>query len=494
MNSLSTASSLWSSLGLPEEYLRHHLKLLGNPAIAVNSSFKIADAAQTSVGLSALAAAYFHHLRTGVEQDVTVNARHAILEFNSQKFYSIEGKPAGPEDDPIMGLYTTKGDGYVRLHTNFPHHRKGLLDILKIEDTPEVTRDQVQEALLKWTALDFENAAQAKHMCAFAMRSFEEWDFTPQAKALLDTPPLSIRKITDAPKRVTSDTSLKHPLEGINVLDLSRVLAGPVAGRTLAAHGANVLLVTSPDLPALPKLDADTSRGKRTTQLDLTSEGGLEKLRELATEADVFLQAYRPGALEKKGFGVQDIARMNGNRGRGVICANLCAWGWEGPWKDKRGFDSLVQTASGLNVAEAEAYAKYTGTKKVPLSPKPFPLQALDFAAGYLLAFGINAALSRTMTEGGSWEVRVSLAAIGQWVRSLGRINPEDAFGQGLPLPRGSSAEEIQTLSALWKTQGGGTMTALRHPAVMSKTPVREGREGEPSAPIVLNAHRAAWL
>ncbi|KAG7088677.1 hypothetical protein E1B28_012648 [Marasmius oreades] len=268
-----------------------------------------------------------------------------------------------------MGIYRTKGDGYVRLHTNFPHHRKGLLDILKIEDTPAVTRDQVQEALLQWTALDFENAAQEKGICAFAMRSFQEWDSTPQAKALLNTPPLYIRKIADVPvpERMTSD--FKHPLEGIKVLDLSRVLAGPVGGRILAAHGADVLLVTSPNLPPLPALDADTSRGKRTTQLDLTSKDGLEKLRELAGEADVFLQAYRPGALENKGFGVQDIVQLTKNRGRGVICANLCAWGWEGPWKDRRGFDSLVQTASGLNIAEAEAYAKYTGTEDIPLSP-----------------------------------------------------------------------------------------------------------------------------
>ncbi|KAG7088676.1 hypothetical protein E1B28_012648 [Marasmius oreades] len=369
MDSPLLASDLWSSLVLPEEYLGKHLKLLGNPDKAVNSSFKIADAAQTTVGLSALAAAYLHYLRTGVEQDVTVDARHAILEFQSHAFYTIDGKPPGPPSDPIMGIYRTKGDGYVRLHTNFPHHRKGLLDILKIEDTPAVTRDQVQEALLQWTALDFENAAQEKGICAFAMRSFQEWDSTPQAKALLNTPPLYIRKIADVPvpERMTSD--FKHPLEGIKVLDLSRVLAGPVGGRILAAHGADVLLVTSPNLPPLPALDADTSRGKRTTQLDLTSKDGLEKLRELAGEADVFLQAYRPGALENKGFGVQDIVQLTKNRGRGVICANLCAWGWEGPWKDRRGFDSLVQTASGLNIAEAEAYAKYTGTEDIPLSP-----------------------------------------------------------------------------------------------------------------------------
>ncbi|KAJ8080922.1 hypothetical protein PM082_017757 [Marasmius tenuissimus] len=493
----SSTSTIWSSVGLPEEYLRH-LKLTGNTEEAANSSFRIGEAAQTTIGLSALSAAYFHQLRTGEEQDVNVDARHAVLEFNGHKYYTVNGEPYGRDFDPLMGLYKTKGNGYVRLHTNFPHHRRGLLQILGIEVTPEVTKEQVQNVLLQWDAFEFEKVAGEKGMCAFAMRSFEEWDATPQAKALRGVPPVYIRKIADAPKRRVPNNAkdpFKHPLEGMRVLDLSRVLAGPVAGRTLAAHGADVLLVTSPNLPALPMLDADTSRGKRTVRLDLTTTEGTEKLKGLAGDADVFLQAYRPGALKNKGFGVEEVARMKGDREHGIVCANLCAWGWEGPWKDRRGFDSLVQTASGLNVAEAEAYAQFTGARESPSSPKPFPVQALDYSAGYLLAFGINAALCKTITDGGSWEVNVSLAAVGQWLRSLGRTDPKNAFGRGLPLPNDTTAEEIQTLSVNWR--GGRDLTedvrALKHPAVLSKTPVRQGREGEPGAPIVLDAHEPNW-
>ena len=193
-------------------------------------------------------------------------------------------------------------------------------------------------------------------MCATAQRSFAEWDQHPQGRALGGTPPVTLIKIGDAPKRGVSG-NYSHPLDGIRVLDLSRILAGPVCGRTLAgesldyhtyvsrreqvtrpplshvAHGADVLLVTSPNLPSLPLIDIDTSRGKRTTQLDLTLPSDRETLSTLVKDADVFLQAYRPGGLSAKGFGPADLAKLQ----PGIVYASLTAWGWEGPWKDRRG-------------------------------------------------------------------------------------------------------------------------------------------------------------
>ncbi|KAF5351563.1 hypothetical protein D9758_007210 [Tetrapyrgos nigripes] len=501
---LATAHLLWTTASLPEEYLGR-LRLTPHPDCTVNSSFKLAEAAQTSIGLSALSAALFHDLRTGVKQDVSVDARLAVLEFRSESFYTLDRKAPGPIWDQIAGLYKTK-DGRVRIHTNFPHHRHGILDLLKIPNTPAVTKAQVQDALLQWTSQDFERQAGEARMCAFALRSFEEWDQHPHAQALVGTPPVVIKRIGDAPRRQIEEgvQPSKHALEGIRVLDLSRVLAGPVAGRTLAAHGADDLLVTSPLLPALPDLDVDTSRGKRTTQLDLTHTEDSEKLKSLARDADVFLQAYRPGALEVKGFGVDELMKMEGKRKHGIVCANLCAWGWDGPWKDRRGFDSLVQTSTGFNVAEGQAYSAYLASigQAADPEPRPFPMQALDHTAGYLLAFGINAALCKTITEGGSWEVQVSLAAVGQWIRSLGKVSPEEAFGKGKPLPSSSfpQHEEIQRLSVDWPQSNqlhgrSRTMTALRHAAVLSRTPVREGRveEGEPGAPLVLDSSQATW-
>lgn len=180
------------------------------------------------------------------------------------------------------------------------------------------------------------------------------------------------------------------------------------------AHGADVLLVTSPRLPALPLLDSDTSRGKRTTQLDLTAASDKETLVSLVKDADIFLQAYRPGGLREKGFGVEDVVKTR----PGIVYASLTAYGWEGPWKDRRGvrtsllylylrpgltaaqFDSLVQTATGFNVAEDQAFSAFQGKAAHPANvvPKALPMQALDHAAGYLLAFGINTALCKTVT------------------------------------------------------------------------------------------------
>ncbi|KAG2130657.1 CoA-transferase family III [Suillus bovinus] len=461
----------WLANDLPPEILSH-LKFSGCPDTAINSSFKLGSAAQTSIGLSGLAAAYILYLRTGNMQDVSVNARHAILDISSESWYTVDGQmPTKSMQDYLAGIYRTKDNSFVRLHTNFPHHRQGILNILQCDPT----REAVQAALLQWNAKDFEDEAVKQKMCVSAYRSFEEWDKHPHAAALRGTPP------------------------GIRVLDLCRVLSGPVCGRALAAYGADVLLVTSPNLPDLPVLDIDTSRGKRTTQLDLTQASQHDRLKELVEDADVFLQAYRPSGLQEKGFGSQELARVR----PGIVCANLTAYGWEGPWKHKRGFDSLVQTATGFNWAESEAFAKFNGQ---PVTDKPepraLPVQALDHVAGSFLAFGIQAAIAKTITEGGSWEVRVSqaLAAVAQWLRSLGQLPPDTAFGDGEPLPKRMIPPDSEVAASsvtLHEATGDKRdvegrlrmMTAIRHAAQLSVTPVKDVE-----APMGLNRHQPVWL
>ncbi|GJE97680.1 CoA-transferase family III [Phanerochaete sordida] len=491
MGSKLAAEALWKANGLPASWLSR-LHLTENPDPAVNSSFKLGSVAQTTIGLSGLSAAHFHQLNTGVEQNVSVDVRHAILEFKSELYYTVNGElfSSGELWDPLAGVYRTKDDSFVRIHTNFPHHRQGILDILGCAPT----KDAVAAALLAWDSVAFEDAAAARSMCATALRTFEQWDAHPQGRALAGAPPVQLVKVGDAPKRVP-DASRRRPLEGVRVLDLTRVLAGPVCGRTLAAHGADVLWVTSPYLPALPALDIDTSRGKRTTQLDLTDPADRATLRELLGGADVFLQAYRPGGLAAKGFAVRDVAAAR----PGIVYASLNAYGWDGPWRDRRGFDSLVQTATGFNAAEAAAYAAHSGEGGArPLPPRPFPMQAIDHAAGYLLAFGIHAALCRTITEGGSWEVRVSLAAVGQWIRSLGQLAPGVGFaGEPLPPCTLPQAPEVRPLLVELKRAAGdgpggaegGVMCAIKHSAVLDATPVREG-----DAPMRLDAHLPRWL
>jgi crotonobetainyl-CoA:carnitine CoA-transferase CaiB-like acyl-CoA transferase len=306
-----------------------------------------------------------------------VDMRHAATEFHSERWMRVDGAPPAESWDKVAGTYPC-GDGrYVRLHTNFPHQRDGILRLLGCAHD----REAVGAALRNWQAFALEDAAAASGLCVFAMRSFAEWDAHPQGRAVQAEPLIGFERIGDAPPRPLPPAA--RPLAGVRVLDLTRVIAGPVAGRTLAAHGADVLLITAPHLYNMPALVIDTGRGKRSAQLDLRDPAARDTLRGLLAEADVMVQGYRPGAIAARGFGPAEAAAAR----PGIVYVSLCAWGHSGPWRDRRGFDSLVQTASGLNAAEAEAAGQS--------APKPLPVQALDHAAGNLLALGALAGLHR---------------------------------------------------------------------------------------------------
>ena len=324
----------------------------------------------------------------------------------------------------------------------------------------------VQQALLNWRAEEFEEAAAQAGLVATAKRSFEEWDHHPQGVAVARLPVFSIERIGDAPPRPLPAASC--PLGGVRVLDLTRIIASPVCGRALAAHGADVLLVTAPHLPSIEPLVIDTGRGKLSCQIDLRDAAGQSTVRALLRDTDVFVQGYRPGALQALGFGPEQVARLR----PGIVYVSLSAYSHVGPWADRRGFDSLVQTASGFNEAEAQA----AGTDQ----PRPLPAQAVDHAAGYLMAFGAITALTRRCAEGGSWHVRVSLAQTGKWLRQLGRIE------HGLSCAE-TSFDDVQDLLEEHDS-GFGRLTAIRHAAQLSETPARWAR---PSMP--LGAHLAAW-
>ncbi|PVG03554.1 CoA-transferase family III [Serendipita vermifera] len=452
---MESVRQLWRHARLDEGFLTH-LELTGNADAAIPSSFKVGHLAQATTAAAGLAASAVLNAKSGGTEPAvkaTVNARHAILNFASEAYTLIDGKVPGDVWDDLAGLYPTK-DGHVRIHTNFPHHRQGILDLLGCEGT----REAVGKALQTRTSVEFESEASAAGMCVSALRTFTEWDQHPQSKVLKGKLPFELVKIGDAPPRSVIPSTLKEgklgqPLDGVRVVELTRVIAGPVAGRTLASFGADVLWITSPNLPSLPDVDLDTSRGKRAAQLDLNEEGGVDKLRELVKGCDVFLQSYRPGALEKRGFGPRELAEVR----PGIVVANLRGYGWEGPWAEKRAFDSLVQAATGFNRAEGKAYALAQGEDEATASTriKTLPVQCLDHGAGQLLAFGVMAALARSFTEGGSWEVRVSLAGVGQWLRDLGQLPLSEAF-KGTPLPPRTRPmhQEIQDWSEEWVAPG----------------------------------------
>lgn len=453
-------ADLWTLAGLDPAALAD-VQLTGAEPV-LPSTFRVDAAAQATIAASALAATELMRLRSGLRQQVVVGMRHAAAEFRSERYLRVDGKTMGEAWDKIAGAYVC-GDGrWVRLHTNFAHHRDGVLKILGCA----YDRDAVAKALSGWKAEAFETAASQAGLVVAMMRSFAEWDAHPHGQAVAELPVMLMERIGDAAPRMLVPAD--RPLSGVRVLDLTRVIAGPVGGRTLAAHGADVMNITAAHLPAVHTLTIDNGRGKLSAQVDLRSAEGRAQLQALVKDADIFVQNYRPGGLAGRGFSPEELARIK----PGIICVSLSAYGHVGPWAGKRGFDSLVQTTTGFNHAEGEAIG---GGK-----PGPLPCQAMDHASGYLMAFGAMAALARRTTEGGSWHIRVSLAQTGHWLRHLGRL-PE-----GLAVPD-TTYDAVKDLLETTPS-GHGALTAVRHAGLLTRTPARWDRPAMP-----LGSHPAMW-
>ncbi|CAE6687797.1 CoA-transferase family III [Paraburkholderia aspalathi] len=370
------------------------------------SVYRVGALAQATIAASGLAAAEYHRLRTGRRQHVTVEMRRALASFRSERYLRIDDGPPPALRDPVMGFYATRDGRWIQLHTNFPHHLEGVLKVLGCAND----RAAVAEAIRGWDGATLDQTLADAGLCAALIRTPDEWAALDQAKAIAGLPLFEIERIGDAPVEPPREAGAERPLAGVRVLDLSRIIAGPVAGRALAQHGAEVLMVNGPHLPNIAPLVIDNGRGKRSAVIDLRDATGRETLNGLVSDADVFLQAYRPGALTARGFGPEELARVR----PGIVYVSVCAYGHKGPWAARRGFDSLVQSASGIAFTEREA----AGWDE----PKHLPCQALDHATGYLAAFGAMAALARRATEGGSWHVRVSLAQTGRWLQSFGLL------------------------------------------------------------------------
>ncbi len=459
-DSRQAIASLWQLCGGAPAALDDLVLTGAEPALP--SSFRVGTAAQASIAAAGLAAAELWRLRTGRRQTVGIDMRHAAAEFRSERYLRVAGKGLKSLWDPIAGLYLT-GDGrQVRLHTNFRHHRDAVLRLLGCGPT----REEVQAALAKWDAVDFETRAYDAGCVVAALRAPEEWAAHPQGQALAALPPITVEKIGEASPRALPDGP--RPLSGLRVIDLTRVIAGPVGGRTLAAHGATVMRIGAAGLPSFDWLDKDTGRGKLSAHADIKTDEGRQALERLISTADIFVQGYRPNAVAEHGFSPADVARMR----PGIVQVSLSAYSHSGPWAARRGFDSLVQTATGLN--HAEGIALGTG------GPKELPCQALDHASGYFVAFGAMMARARQACEGGSWLVRVSLGQTGRWLGNLGRTTD----GSVVPDPAFDDVQDLLETSA----SPFGEIQAVRHAALLSETPARWDL---PTVP--LGTHAPAW-
>ncbi len=455
---------LWQAAGLDGAALQRASLTGAEPVLA--SSFAVGTAAQASIAAAALAAVELGRQRNGVEQQAAVDMRHAALECCTH--FLLDGR-APPLWDKLSGLYPCGGDegsaGWVRIHTNFAHHRDGALRLLGLPEGSATEPGEVKRALRGWSALDFEQAAADAGLVVAALRSFDDWDTHPQGQAVARQPLLRWQRLGDAPPRALPALPPQaRPLQGLRVLDLTRILAGPVGTRTLAAHGADVLLVNSPRLPNIEAI-AETSQGKLSALADLHDAADRQAFEQVLRDAHVFVQGYRPGGLQALGYGAEALAE----RHPGIVVISLSAYGADGPWAQRRGFDSLVQTATGFNDAEARAFGSGP--------PRALPMQVLDHASGQLIALAACAALAQQQREGGSWHVQVSLAATGHWLRGLGRV--EGGFGA----PKPDFTAYLETSDS-----GFGHLSAVRPAAQLSLTP-----PGWPRPSMPPGTHPLAW-
>ncbi|OYU48778.1 MAG: acyl-CoA transferase [Rhizobiales bacterium PAR1] len=351
------------------------------------SWFAVTDLAVASIGA---AGAELQALADETnETAITVDRRLASL------WFGMSIQPQGWELpsiwDPVAGDYPTR-DGWIRLHTNAPHHRAAALSVLGVG----VDREAVARAVATWDGLALEHAVVEAGGCAAFMMTLEHWQQHPQGRAVASEPLIHWHEAgTIAPKALSGHAAA--PLSGLRVLDLTRVLAGPVAGRFLAAYGADVLRIDPPSWDE-PAVVPEVTLGKRCAGLDLTLPEDRARFEGLAAEADILLHGYRPGALAGLGLDADTLRKRNPT----LIEVTLCAYGWTGPWAGRRGFDSLVQMSSGI---AAEGMRRAGANRPVPL-----PVQALDHAAGYLLAASALRALRHRASSGRVLTAKVSLA------------------------------------------------------------------------------------
>jgi len=429
--------------------------------------FRIGETSAAALGAVGLAASDLWELRTGRSQKVAVDTRQATASLRSGHYMKLEGAPVSTERNTVMGVYPARNGRWSYLHCNFPNHRAAALGVLGVPED----REAVRKAVAGWDALELEEAIIAAKGAGGMVRTMDEWAKHPQAVAIASLPLLEIVKIGEsAPEKLPDG---QRPLSGIRVLDLTRVLAGPTCARTLAEHGADVLKITGAHLPNLGYQEYDTGHGKLSAQLDLREARDVEILRGLVRQADVFSQGYRPGALGARGFSPETLATLR----PGIVCVSLSAFGHAGPWASRRGFDTVVQTVSGITSRQGELFP---GAEP---GPQFYPVSAIDYLTGYLMAFGAMVALARRDREGGSWLVRISLAQVGRWLVGRGQV-PE---AQLKDVPKEFTPAELERWSMTSETPVG----RLHHLAPvlrLSETPPRWARTTVP-----LGHHAPVW-
>jgi len=392
------------------------VKVLGTDPI-YSTNFKVAETAAGVLAATGVAISDIWEMKTGRRQNVSVDVRHAAAAINSHN-YLFFGQPDGSyqpkEDSPlaqmaydIIKAYPTKDGRWYLPHLGIKHLKERVLGILGCE----MTMESISAAVAKWDAEELDQALAEANTCGGIIRSEEEWLRHPHGQALAAQAVVEIEKIGDSdPEPFPEDGPA---LKGIRALDLTRILAGPVAARTLSEHGADVLMVAAKGIPQLKKFVIDLSHGKRSCFLDLNVADEAVRLKELVKDADVFSQGYRPGVLEARGLGPKELAALR----PGLVYTTINCYGSGGPFSNRGGWEQVAQSVTGIS-------------HEVDNQPTLLPVYICDYMTGYLGAYGTMLALAKRAKEGGSYHVKVSLCQSAMFLQRQGRTTyPEEGMG-----------------------------------------------------------------
>lgn len=415
----------------------------------------VGEAAAVALAAVGSAAAAFWESRGGSRQSVRVSSRQAAASLRSYALLTLDGVSLGrgPADaTPLAHFYRTRDDRLFFIHGVLPHLAQGTLRVLGVQ---QPGYDSIAQAVSSWDADALEDALAAQRMCGAYARTAAQWDAHPQHQATASAGPVEIVRIGDAAPRPMPVGA--RPLSGVRVLDLTRILAGPTCGRTLAEHGADVLLISAPQLASVPSFVLDTSHGKRSACLDLDQPGQQAVLQTLLADADVFSQSFRTGRLARRGLAPAALAQVR----PGIVCVSINCYGHTGPWVERPGWDQLAAAVTGL--------CSMQGGPDGP--PSVMNCAACDYITGYLAALGVLAALQRRAREGGSWEVRVSLAQTGRWLRDLAAPH-EVSAPVDLSVPAGYFIESETPVGRLRHLGSAVRMSATPTRWTLPATPV----------------------
>jgi len=439
--------------------------------------FRIGETLAMALAARGVAANDLWELRTGTRQTISVDARAAamtslygrevtLLRDAGGQYQPVPVAPALKHMVAMTQPWEAADRRWVLPHTNLPHLKQRVFDVLGCEDTV----DSIKTAVGRWKSDDLDRAISAAHACAAKVLTPEEWLAHPQGKYLAARPVVEITRLADgAPEPLPPGGD--QPLSGIRVLDLTRILAGPTTSLGLAEHGADVLMVTAPDLPQVPSFVRDTSHGKRSCFLDLKQAAEADTLRSLVKDADVLVEGYRPGRLAARGFGIDALTKLR----PGLIYVSVNCFGSGGPLAGRAGWDQIAQAITGI--CHTQGIATAAG------QPKLAPAPVCDFITGFLGTYGALLALARRAREGGSYHVQVSLCQGAMLFQRQGLIdNFEDAPGQLTP-------EEFEAASVRVDNTPYGDLKTLGPVLRMSQTPCRWSRPTPK-----LGGDRAEWL